>query len=288
MNLSYEVTNPSLYILRIKKDNPGVGQRLGRAFGADQLVCGLKPQRKIPDGAFVINYGRSEMPVWASQNVRIFNFPEAVAKCVDKRITLNLLAQAGVPCLNSTTSKEQATSWLKEGKPVVVRATATGKKGIGVSLVKPGEDLPDAPLYTEFYDKTHEFRVHVFRGKEGELRVIDLVQKKKMGKAKLAKIGIETVNDLVRNHKRGWVFAHNDLALKDSDFGMALLKSISINAAATLGMDFCAVDILAKIENGKVDIKVCEVNSAPGMSAPATFDAYVKAFTELVAAPKEA
>jgi len=282
MDLNYPVTNDKLYILRVKKNNPGVGQKLGRVLGADQLVCSAKPIRKIPQGSTVINYGRSEVPEWYRDDIRVLNSPEAVSRCVDKRVTLKLLADHGVEHLRFTTDKQVAKSWLKDGFKVIVRAIVNGKKGNGVSLCDQADKLPDAPLYTMFYNKTHEFRVHVCRGADGELHVIDFVQKKKMGKEKLAKLNLTDANDLVRNHKRGWVFSHNDLITPPGSEGHKIISKLGLDAAAALGMDFCAVDILAYIADGTVNAVVCEVNSAPGMSSETTFAAYKAAFENLV------
>jgi hypothetical protein len=284
MELNYQVTNNKAYILRIKKNNPGTGQVLGQMLGADQLVCDSRPARSIRANSVVINYGRSKLPVWARDDIKIFNHPANVAKCVDKRVTLSTLKNAGVPCLVFTEDESTAKEWLKNGHIVVVRAVVNGKGGNGVSLTKPSEQLPSAPLYTFFYDKTHEFRVHICRDKDGVLQVIDFVEKKKMGKEKLKKLNLEKANDLVRNHKRGWVFAHNDLTAPKGSQAYNHICEISLNAAEALGMDFCAVDILSMFTEDKVfkNAVICEVNSAPGMSSPTTLGAYVEAFKSIL------
>lgn len=256
---------------------PGVGLRLSRALNA-QVVTSQNPVPPLVPGTVVINYGRSIVPNWRDKleqkGGRILNTPEAVSIAVDKLKTLKCLTEAGVSCLTYTTDKAEAQKWLTDGYPVIVRATTTGKMGKGVSLVSPGEELPDAPLYTLFYNKTHEFRVHVFNG-----QVIDFVQKKRMSKEKLEKFHLEAVNTVVRNHKRGWVFARKDI--KDR----VEIRELGLNAIKAVGLDFGAVDILArfsKVSGTLMGLYVCEVNSAPGMSDSNTFKAYTKAVDEFM------
>lgn len=257
------------YIYRIRKNVPGVGRKLARALNLKELTS-KKPMEKIPEGSAVINYGRSVVPEWERDDIETINHPDFVSLAVDKIKTLEKLWKCDVPTLQFTTEKITARSWLDNGSKIVARLTSKGKKGKGVVLVNPGDELPDAPLYTLHYNKDVEFRVHVVFG-----RVIDYVQKKKMGKAKLAALGIEQANMDVRNHGKGWVFAHNNVIKSE------LVEQIALDAVEALGLDFAGVDVLAKVEHGEVyDAVVCEVNSAPGMSSTTTFNAYVNAFRE--------
>ena len=281
-----------IVILRARKGVPGVGRKLARAFDANEVTCGFRPKIKVPDGALILNYGRSQWPVWypeaAARGVVILNTPPSVGTCVNKLSTLQLLSIKGVKCLEFTEDYQEAYSWcINAPHPAsiagVARTTLTGKHGNGIEPFYhateysiEGGVFPEAPMYSKFYDKTHEFRAHVVAGK-----VIDLVQKKRLGSKKREERGIE-VDDLVRNHKRGWVFAHNDL-ICDTGGGRDTIESLAKEACHALGIDFAGVDILAKYdeEGHFVDAVVCEVNSAPGMSSPTTFKAYVKAFSQI-------
>lgn len=286
--------NDNIVILRVRRGVPGIGRKMSRYFNANEVTCGFRPKRKIRDGALVINYGRSEWPVWfleaKERGVRLLNSPSAVGICVDKLKTLHVLDSNGVRCLDFTDDANWANDvWLGEGHSVIARSVLTGKQGKGVSLYNPNTMTLEndginfrefdfsAPLYTKFYDKTHEFRVHVVNG-----QVIDLVQKKRLGSKKRAERGIE-VDDLVRNHKKGWVFAHKDL-ICDTGGGREEISSLAIAACRAIGIDFAGVDLLAKYdEDGRfLDAVVCEVNSAPGMSSPTTFQRYMKAFEALL------
>lgn len=275
--------NPKINILRIRKKRPdgriapGVGRRLSVALDASVVTASHHPKEGLQEGAIIWNYGVSKDCVWRDQadakGIRILNKPETVRNSVNKCKSLWHIQRAKVPCLHYTTNREVAGQWLTEGKSVIVRHIVNGKRGNGIECVNPGEPLPEAPLYTQFYDKTHEFRVHVFDG-----RVIDYVQKKRMGKKKLKKLSLTEANSIVRNHKRGWVFARKDI------FRFPEIEDLAIQATRAVGLDICAVDILAQInEEGRLDSAVvCETNSAPGMSDKNTFNAYVNAANTLI------
>ncbi len=202
------------------------------------------------------------------------NKPQAVKKSVDKRVALKLLSDAGIPVLRSTTSRVTAKGWVAQGAEVVARTLVKAKKGKGIKLITSLDNFVEAPLYTLHYAKTHEFRVHVLGG-----RVIDYVQKKRMGKKKLEGLGIDKADMLIRNHKRGWVFARNDI------YDIPEIRNLGIDATAVVGLDLCAVDILAQFtDDGEfIDAVVCETNSAPGMSDINTLNAYTKGIKDLMA-----
>lgn len=267
-------------IYRARKGVPGIGLKLARALNAYE-VTSERPAQRPANGAVVINYGRSTKPAWlqdlVDNNGYVVNKGSAVAKCVDKRVTLNELSVAGIPCLDYTLHRAEAQRWADNGTRVFARTIANGKKGKGIVIVHPGEQVPDAPLYTADWPKTHEFRVHVAFGK-----VIDLVQKKRMGEEKLAAMGIAEINEDVRNRGRGWVFAHKNRALRGAT--RPTLEKRALDAAKALGLDYCGIDMLVRLdeENNFIGAVVCEVNSAPGMSSPTTFASYVGAFKDFI------
>lgn len=278
-----------LLVLRVRKNVPGIGRKIANHFGAQEVVCGYHPTNGIPANAVVFNYGRSQLPIWwdeaKAKGAVMINNPAGVGKCVDKIKTLDILNAKGIPCVEHTTDANFANDmWLANGDSVIARSTTTGKQGNGISLYVPYENCHlsndginfdnfnyGAPLYTKYFPKTHEFRVHVFGDK-----VIDIRQKKRMSSKTLAERGLE-LDEVVRNHKRGWVFAKNDLICDTPQGNRSALEQISLEASKELGMDYCGVDLLAIYgPNGNlVNAVVCEVNSAPNMRG-STFDVYAK------------
>lgn len=253
-------------ILRARKGVPGVGQRIANALGAYEVTCHNRPAVKLDPHAVIINYGRSEYPDWFQATQKLINDPNSVYLCVNKRETLSALEVEGVSTLewSGGVGMQQARQWIREGHRVFCRTTSTGKQGNGIVIASTEDELVDAPLYTKEFKKEKEFRVHVAFG-----QVIDYVQKKRMGEAKLKEWGLERSNQDIRNHKRGWVFAHKDI---DHDPRVSHLAHLAV---AALGLDFGGVDILKDSQGNSV---VCEVNSAPGMSSEITFNAYINAF----------
>lgn len=171
------------------------------------------------------------------------NDPHWVRYASDKRLAFGKWTEEGVSHVPWTTDKKEAEKWLNEGSKVLAR-TAKGQAGSGIQVVEPGEELPEAPLYTRYVPKAQEFRVHVFNGK-----VICVQEKRKKKGAK--------VNHIIRSHKKGWVFCYQDIKEPDG------LRELAVKAVNALGLDFGGVDI---IYTKKLDqLFVLEVNSAPGI-----------------------
>lgn len=271
-----------VYIYRIRKNignklAPGIGLKIAKEFGngEDNVLTSLKPRYKIKDNSIILCYGNSKHPEWYDDAIQrgciIINHPDKIKNSIDKIKSFDLFNLHEVNTLEHTTSKEVACAWIEEGCKVIIRSTTTGKQGQGIIFATNLDELIDAPLYTKFYDKTTEFRVHVLNGK-----VIDYVQKKKMSSKTLEERGI-TLDLISRNHKKGWVFAHNDIIYDNK------VANLGIEATKAVGLDLAGVDILAKVENNKViDCRVCEINSSPGMSSSTTFNKYINSLKELV------
>jgi len=185
--------------------------------------------------------------------VQWINRPDAVEGSRNKVGTFNFLQKAGVSHVPYTTTKEVAQGWLKNGKTVFAR-TATGQAGSGIKVVEPGQDLPEAPLYTQYVKKKKEFRVHVFNDK-----AIFVQEKRK-------KRGAEA-DLLVRSHKRGWVFCIKDIIEPNG------LRELGVAAVRAGGLDFGGVDIIYNEHYNK--LYVLEINSAPGIEA-SSLNAYVE------------
>lgn len=248
---------PVFYPYKMKSESAKV---LAKAFGAERVK---------PDGKFtnnykrpVINWGNSGIPNWMYRwnDQVILNHPKQVIKAANKLSTFILFKQAGVKHPEWTTNMVKAIQWVKEDISVVCRATLTGKGGQGISIAHKGYIIPIVPLYTKYFKKKEEYRVHVVAGK-----IIDFAMKKK-------REGIEP-NYQIRNADNGWVFCREDVVLPKD------VSEQAVKAVAALGLTFGAVDIGYNV--AKQEACVFEVNSAPGIQGQ-TVDSYVKAFKELL------
>lgn len=229
----------------------------------------------------ICNWGTTGGPDWTSirdavarsqDKGLILNPFEKVRVALNKIETFKALDAAGVPCVKWTIDKEQVKKWLasKKQHTVFARRTVTGQGGTGITLVSgPTATVPDAPLYTRNYPKTHEFRVHVAFGK-----VIDFVEKR-------AILTAPKVDRFVRNHANGWTFAHQLSRLTGED--KAVLDGMATAAIKALGLHFGAVDLLAILDapesGGRLKgAVVCEINTGPGLENTQTISAYKHAF----------
>lgn len=246
-----------------------------------------RPYFRGNSSPMVLNWGSTVHPRWLEDaRFRLepvfVNHADNVQKAINKLSFFQCASGVdGVPLPKWTDSREKARSWVEKGKPVICRKRLDGSSGQGIVLAKTVDELIEAPLYTRYYPKTHEFRVHVFNGK-----VIDFTQKRLRG----GKDARSDSNTLVRSLDNGWVHAHGNIDLDISErerVGNACIASIS-----GLGLHFGAVDVLA-ILNPPADVGtartlksfvICEVNTGPGLENSVTIEAYKNAVLELKAA----
>lgn len=242
---------------------------LAREFGAERVRVDGKFMNNFKRP--IINWGNSILPEWMCRwnDQVILNHPKYVAKAANKLSAFILFKAAGVKHPVWTTNKQEMKQWMEEGFNVIARKTLTGKGGEGIEyLYSSGLDkevnylivCPDAPLYTKYFKKKHEFRVHIVNG-----TVIDFVQKK-------VRQGVKP-NYHVRSYGNGWVFAREGVILPDC------VKEESIKAVAALGLTFGAVDVgYNELLN---EACVFEVNTAPGIEGT-TVQKYKEAFEEML------
>jgi hypothetical protein len=237
--------------------------KLGSA-SAKKLSLAFNAERVRPDGQFrnnfkrpIINWGNSQVPNWMNkwEDQVILNHPDNVKIASNKLLTFQKFAEHDVKCPEWTTNYPEGLG----GDHWFARKTLTGKGGDGIVSFVLGEDIV-APLYTKYFKKKHEFRVHVFDGK-----VIDFVLKKKRLE--------HQVNYQVRNHDGGWVFCREGVIVP------VVVLQEAIKAVAALGLTFGAVDI--GYNEKRNEPCVFEVNTAPGLEGT-TLDRYVKAFKEIL------
>ena len=223
---------------------------------------------------FVVNWGSTLVPPWLpnmKHGVTWLNHPNHVNKAIDKNLFFEELHRVGYTDAVAATNRiAVAQEWQRANRRVVERRNLTGHSGAGITIREPDNPVQEAPLYTRYYAKTHEFRVHVFRGV-----AIDISEKRRRT------AGVEApADDLIRVGNRGWVYSHR---ISVNSGGVVELSRAAAGCIAALQLDFGAVDILAKLAEGEDGnrrlrgFKVCEVNTAPGLENTQTITAYVNA-----------
>lgn len=219
----------------------------------------------------VCNWGSTRPALWLSDaRFRLrpiwINSAEACSAAIDKQKFFRLLSgRDDISILRACEDRETAGEWLKKGYGVVARKTTTGSSGHGIVVVQPGNELPNAPLYTRYYPKTHEFRAHVWKGE-----VIDFTQKRLKGGPN------EAANRTVRSLANGWIHAHE---LEVQEPAIKAMGTGAVACIGALGLDFGSVDILACLSSDRqlTSFRICEVNTGPGLENTVTIDAYAKA-----------
>lgn len=241
-------------------------QRLKNRFKERGLHCFIAKrdgEYRPQESDLIIGWGYSRHPIWEDaakqKGAKWLNHCSKIKNSVNKLETFELLQEAGVDIPRWTQSKERAKKWLNSGKTILARSTATACKGEGITVVKPGEVLPDALFYTVFIPNTKEFRVYVCDGK-----VIDVLEKRKIQ-------GFEgTPNQYVRgSEESGWCFCRQGVFVDEE------AKRQSIEAIEALGLTFGGVDVLV----GGEEVTILEVNTAPdifGTGVDRFVDAFVK------------
>jgi len=253
----------------------------------------------------IINWGNSRRPSWMTEEIDdfILNKPEAVAVAANKLRTLQLLTESGVPTIPWTTMKSDAEFWANTANKVYARHVLDGHSGEGIEVIQANENLeagrmqdianelyslgkaslaeaveeqieltnvevPDAPLYTLGVENHGEYRVHVFDGD------VILYQKKSRRVDEDGEIITADGEEAdVRNLASNWVYRTGNLNRLER------IEELALNAVASLGLDFGAVDI---IMDENLDVFVLEVNTAPGLGNEDSLVAYVEAFNSLV------
>jgi glutathione synthase/RimK-type ligase-like ATP-grasp enzyme len=200
----------------------------------------------------LINYGANYLTVWSSGWL---NHPDKIRNAVDKLRTFDLCVRNNVPIPVFTHSKTVVKEWLQQGKQVYARATSTGSKGHGISILNtPHQSIPDAAFYSQALNHTYEYRVHVVNA-----QIISIGRK-------YAKES--NANKWIRNMDNGWAFyLHVDAPIP--------VQQAGLQGVIATGLDFGAADVAYdRVENKAY---VLEVNSAPTMSE-STALRYAEAF----------
>lgn len=222
---------------------------------------------RYKDSDLVINWGNSRRSN-VLEGVPVLNDPEAVAVASNKLLTLQRLLEEGVSHVPFTADIATARRWLADGNKVFVRNSLTGHSGAGIEVLTNGEvdSLHNARLFTQGVQNHGEYRVHVFDGE------VILYQKKSRRVDEDGNVVNEGVDHDVRNLASNWIYRTGNLNRLER------IEDLAIQAVASLGLDFGAVDII-KDQDGQV--YVLEVNTAPGLGNKDTLDAYVEAFNSL-------
>lgn len=250
-------------ILLRRQPRPSVGAMALRQAIPNNL-CRVSDTQVIPrQYKLVVNWGSSsEMTITngtslASGPVRLLNRPDKVASAINKLRAFNIWKEKAVAIPDYYTDRND----LKlDSNIYLARLSTTGSGGEGIVVLRKGDEVPEAPVYTRYIPKQREYRVHVFCGTP-----IHVQQKRRRS-------GVEQDNDqkLIRNFDNGWVFCNVEMG--DADHSML---ELAVKGVAALGLDFGALDIVKSNLDG--EYYVLECNTAPGLDSPTAIEKYKEA-----------
>jgi len=266
-------------VLRQRGHRSGGGVALARALG----IWDAHPDspRRTRHVRFVINWGVSSNPTaWRERGIIYTNTSQAVEKSANKLLALNTLHASAAPTLEFTTNPQVATEWVEADHKCIARRIVNGHSGQGISVVRVNEDgtvnMPQVPLYTRYWKKQKEFRVHVAFG-----RVILIQEKRQSADDRFS--NLDRDNRLIRTYANGNIFCINDLHCDALNY-RARIEELSLLASQAIGLAHGAVDIMVKIRKANrgttevfEDAVVCETNSAPALESPTAIEAYAAA-----------
>lgn len=242
------------------------GSRSARALaeGLNGLRLRLNGSRFRPRlNDVVINWGNVDPPLFG-QNVLNGRTRDPLRPVTNKRSFFEMMRNAGneeiIP--RFWTTREEIPD---DAFPVVCRTVLAGHSGEGIVIANDEDELVNAPLYTEYTKKQHEYRIHVgISQTHGGYSVIDQQQKRRR-----IDVPDDEVNWQVRNHHNGFIYAREDCNPP------AAVATAAIDALECSGFDFGAVDVIWNNHHQRA--YVLEINTAPGLEGT-TLENYVNYF----------
>lgn len=197
-------------------------RKLALALGAEFFNLSTSNRRDFREFDVVFNYGSSHTGLFNA----IINSAVAVSRCIDKIASFEAFNAIGVPTVKWTIDKNKIS---KDWNTIVCRSSAVGSGAKELEYCYDHNNIPDAALYTKYFDHEYEMRIVVFQGK--------------------------VVGRYLKEESEGtWNFV--ELQSK----GMKYIDNACINAAKALRIDYVGFDVLAK---DCEDFVILEANSGP-------------------------
>lgn len=242
-------------------ENSEGAKALSKTMGIKRIKHEGSKFKGSPD-KMVINWGSSILPP-EIMKCKIVNPPNVIMSCSDKLKFFNKISEKEAVLIPDwTDSFETAMTWIADGHTVCARKVLNGHSAQGLVLMEPDkpETFCQAPLYTKYIPKKHEFRVHVVKGE-----IIDVQRKAKKNDFE------GEVNWKVRNLANGFIYAREGFETPE------VVKQQGLAAVAAIGLNFGAVDIIYNATGNKA--YVLEVNTAPGLMGT-TLELYANALKD--------
>jgi hypothetical protein len=238
-----KVTKPNFFIYPYTQHSAG-SILLAEELDGKRVKLQNSSYTHTPD-KILINWGNGNCPHAAALNPA-----SAINEVINKVTFFKKLAGTGLtpPVAFTATEAKANLSY-----PIVCRSVAEGQDGEGIAIADTSSQVVPAKLYTQYIDKTSEYRIHMGRNQHGEIIVI-CRQKKSLSP--------EFTGD-----KRIWTGKECKLTYIET----AVEPVIAVAKACFAKfpeLTFGAFDIV--YNNSTEQAYVLEINSAPMMNADTT------------------
>src|SRR5690242_6212294 len=176
------------------------------------------------EGDFIINFGARDCPFHGRH---VANQPDAIEPASNKLQCFRLMQEAGVSIPRFWTRREDIPN---DAFPVMCRTKLEAHSGEGIVVAERRDQLVNAPLYTQYIRKKHEYRVHALR-KPGAATSIIITQRKAKRHDR------NDADFMIRNLANGFVYVIDERP-------PACVTREAIKALESTGLAFGAVDVI--------------------------------------------
>ena len=236
---------------------------LAETLGCKRILREGSTFKKKPDDV-VINWGASDCPA------KYDALNKDIKAILNKQRFFKRLEGTGLtpPC---AFSKLDAADNL--GFPIFCRTKLEGKDGEGIVIAEKFSQLVEAKLYTQYEDKTSEYRIHVGRGPSG---YVVIGAQKKVKKAVADGPNLSPDARIMTGDDHGLIWKGQD--------GQPIHVPTQVQTCVQKAFEkfpeltFAAFDVIYNNSTGKA--YVLEANSAP-MGTPETMKRYANFFQSL-------
>lgn len=197
----------------------------------------------------LINWGNGNCPY-----PQALNPASAILPVIDKKRFFQVLEGTGLtpPCAYTKAAAANLSY------PIVCRTSVEGHDGQGIVIAETATQLVTCGLYTQYIDKTSEYRIHVGRNQTGEIVIIGRQKKYK--------------TDAFTGDQRIWTGNETKFSWIESAYPQVIYAAKQAFAKFP-ELTFGAFDIV--YNNSTETAYVLEINSAPMLNADA-----VKAYAD--------
>lgn len=223
-----------------------------RDMGVSAFTLQRPPNRK---NSLIINWGNSQFD-YDTKGYVVVNDPFMV-HAMSNKIQFFENTVHSEDTLEWTRNRDKAIEW-KDKVFARTKVEASGGEGIVVYDPEADIELPQAPLYTRYVPKTHEYRLHMARALRGGGFTVMMAQRKVFVKTPERPAPLDWK---VRSHDNGFIFQ------RQPDFEK--IPAAVMGCAGRIMSDhfphmhFAALDVMYHAKRDKA--WVIEGNTAPGL-----------------------